>query len=86
MLFRCDRADFLDVDLASDHLMAEPGDNLSEQFQPVASLIGDQDAKMANSILGHRPIVRTGGQRDRSDFNAHAREPASTVSSTSCRR
>ena len=37
-------ADFLDVDLAGDHFVAEPCDDLSEQLEPLALLVCDQDA------------------------------------------
>ena len=56
-------ADLLDVDLAGDHLVTEPGDDLGEQLEPVASLVRDQDAEVLDPVLGHRPIVRAGGQR-----------------------
>ena len=58
MLSRGHGADLLDVDLARDHLVAEPGDDLGEQLEPVASLVRDQDAEVLDSVLGHRPIVR----------------------------
>jgi hypothetical protein len=43
--------------------VTEPGDNLGEQLESVASLVGDQDAEVLDPILGHRPIMRAGGQR-----------------------
>ena len=70
VLCRGDPADCLDVDLASDHLVAEPGDDLGEQFESVASLVGDQDPEMGDSVLGHRPIVRTGRHRHGPDLSA----------------
>ena len=62
MFSRCDRPNLLDIDRARDHFMAEPGDDLGEQCKPVASLVGDQDAEVLNSVLGHRPIVGTWDQ------------------------
>ena len=41
-----------------DHLVTEPGDDLGEQLEPVAPLVGDQDAEVLDPVLGHRPIVR----------------------------
>jgi hypothetical protein len=37
------RADLLDVDLACDHLVPEPGHDLGEQVEPLALLVRDQD-------------------------------------------
>ena len=45
MLSRGHRADFSDVDLAGDHLMAEAGHDLGEQLEPVSAFVCDQDAK-----------------------------------------
>jgi hypothetical protein len=36
-------SDFLDVDLARDHVVAKPCDDLREQLKPVAPLVCDQD-------------------------------------------
>jgi hypothetical protein len=33
----------------------EPGDNLGEQFEPVAPLVGNQNAQMLNLVLDHPP-------------------------------
>ena len=41
---RC-RPDLLDVDLAGDHLVAQPRDDLREQLEPFALLVRDQDAE-----------------------------------------
>jgi hypothetical protein len=38
-----DRCDFSDIDLAGDHVVPEPGDDLFEQGEPVAPLIRDQN-------------------------------------------
>ena len=46
VLSRGHRADLAHVDLAGDHLVAEPGDDLSEQLEPVAPLVRDQDAEV----------------------------------------
>ena len=51
MLSRCHRADLADVDLARDHLVAEPSDDLCQELETVASLVSDQDAKVPNSVL-----------------------------------
>ncbi len=48
---RRDRTHLLDVDLAGDHVVPEPDDDLGEQLEPVAPLVRDQDAEMANVIL-----------------------------------
>ena len=55
---RGDRPDFPNVDLGGDHLVTESGDDLGEQLEPVATLVGDQDAEVLDPVLGHRPIVR----------------------------
>ncbi len=44
MLPRRHAADRLDIDLAGDHLVPEPGDDAREQLEPVAALVRDQDA------------------------------------------
>ncbi len=49
----CGRADFLDVDLACDHVVSEPDHDLREQFEPVALLVGDQDAQVLEVGIGH---------------------------------
>ena len=47
---RGDRSDLPDVDLAGDHLVAEPGDDLGEQLEPVAALVRDQDTQVLISV------------------------------------
>jgi hypothetical protein len=47
------RGDRRDVDLAGDHLMPEPGYNLSEQLKPVAPFVGNQDPQPLNLVLNH---------------------------------
>jgi hypothetical protein len=47
------RADFRDLDLASDHLVAEPGDDPGEQLQSIPPLVGDQDTKVRVPVLDH---------------------------------
>jgi hypothetical protein len=47
---RSDRADF---DLTRDHVVPEPCDDLGEQFEPVATLVRDQDTQMPNLVLDH---------------------------------
>ena len=54
LLARGDRGDLSDVDLAGDHLVAEPGDDLGEQLEPVAPLVRDQDAEVLTLVLEHR--------------------------------
>ena len=39
----CHGADFLDVDLTCDYLVPEAGNDLGEQFEPLALLVRDQD-------------------------------------------
>ena len=41
-----DSADLCDLYLPRDHLMAEAGDDLGEQLEPVPALVGDQDAML----------------------------------------
>jgi hypothetical protein len=53
-LFPCShRGDCRHVDLAGDHLMPEPGHNLSEQLKPVAPFVGNQDPQPLNLVLDH---------------------------------
>src|SRR5881397_3507554 len=47
-------SDFLDVDLASDHIMAEPDYDLREQLEPIAPLVRDEDAKVLQLALDDR--------------------------------
>ena len=49
VLPRGHRGDRRDVDLAGDHFVPEPGDNLGEQLEPITPLVGDQDAQVLNS-------------------------------------
>lgn len=51
MLSRCDGAHLRDVDRAGDHLVPEPGDDLSEQLKPVAPLVRNQDSQLLNLVL-----------------------------------
>ena len=46
-----------DVDLAGDHFVPEARHYLGEQLEPVAPLVGDQDAQMLNLVLDHPPKV-----------------------------
>ena len=48
------RPDLLDVDLARDHLVAEAGHDLGEQFEPLPLLVRDQDTQMPDLVLNHR--------------------------------
>ena len=50
------RADLCDVDLARDHLVPEPGDDLGEQLQPVPPLVRDQDTQVRDLVHSHRKI------------------------------
>ena len=50
-----DRADLLDLDLAGDHLVPEPGHDLREQLESLALLVGDQDAEMPDLVVGRDP-------------------------------
>ena len=58
MLPRRHRTDLSDLDLPGDHLMAESGDDLSEQFEPVPPLVRDQDTQVGDLLGGHRPLQR----------------------------
>jgi hypothetical protein len=50
-----DRADFLDVDLAGDHLVPETGHDLREEFESLAPLVGDQNAEVPGLVVGRDP-------------------------------
>ncbi len=53
-MFPCShRGDCCDVNLAGDHLVPEPGDDLGEQLEPVAPLVCDQNAQ----VLTGNPLV-----------------------------
>jgi hypothetical protein len=54
------RSDFLHVDLAGDHVMAQPDDDLGEDVEPLALLVCDQDAQMLGIDRRHRRL-RSGG-------------------------
>jgi len=47
------RGDFRDLDLASDHLVAEPRDDPGEQLQSIPPLVRDQDTKVRVPVLDH---------------------------------
>jgi hypothetical protein len=47
------RADFRDLDLASDHVVAETGDDPGKQLQSIPPLVRDQDAKVRVPVLDH---------------------------------
>ena len=49
------RSDLSDVDLAGDHLVPEPGHDLSEQLEPVTALVRDQDAQVGDLGLRQNP-------------------------------
>ena len=53
MLPRGHGADFADVDLARDHLVAETGHDLGEQLEAVPPLVRDQDSEMGDLFGGH---------------------------------
>jgi hypothetical protein len=46
-------SDVLDVDLARDHVMAEPDHHLRQQLQPFALFVRDQNPQMLVLYLGH---------------------------------
>jgi hypothetical protein len=54
-LSRGHRPDLLDLDLACDDLVPEPGHDLGEQLEPLAFLVGYQDTEPTNRVLGHGP-------------------------------
>ena len=37
--------------------MPEPGDDLGEQLEPIASLVRDQDTKMLSLVLNHLTML-----------------------------
>jgi hypothetical protein len=55
------RSDVLHVDLPGDDLVAEGGDDGSDEREPILALIGDQDAEMIRSIGErlHAPILES---------------------------
>ena len=76
------RPDLLDVDLARDHLVPEPGDDLREQREPVAALVRDQHPEVSDVGLGQ--LARHPGRI--LDFSArpaliHWGDGASTIGS-----
>ena len=46
--------DFLHVDLARDHLVPEPCDDLGEQLEPLPPLVRDQDTQVRDLFHSHR--------------------------------
>ena len=48
------RPDFLHVDLACDHLVPEPCDDLGEQLESLPPLIRDQDTQVRDLVHSHR--------------------------------
>ena len=53
------RPDLLDIHLARDHLVSEPGRDLGEQLEPIPLLVGDQHPTDAGSrVLSHRPKMQ----------------------------
>ena len=55
MFSGCGCPDFFDVDLARDHVVAEPDHDLGEQLEPVAPLVRDQNTQMLDVALHHEP-------------------------------
>ena len=49
------RPDILDIDLASDHLMPETGDDPRDELQAIPSLVRDQNAEVLSFPITHRP-------------------------------
>jgi hypothetical protein len=47
------RADFRDLDLASDHLVAETCYDPGKQLQSIPPLVRDQDTKVRVPVLDH---------------------------------
>ncbi len=47
----CHGSDLRDVDLPGDHLVAEAGDDLSEQPEPFALLVGDQHSEVPGFVV-----------------------------------
>ena len=59
-------ADLFDVDLASDHLVAETRHHPGEQLEPVPALVRDQDTERRDLRIAHQ--LRSKGQD--ADFSA----------------
>jgi hypothetical protein len=58
-LSRGHRPDFLDIDLARDHLVSEPGRDPGEQLEPIPLLVGDQyPADAGSRVLSRRPKMQ----------------------------
>src|SRR4029077_18337444 len=49
------RADLFNVDLASDHVVPEPCDDLRQQLEPLALLVRDQDTEMPLLVHPQHP-------------------------------
>ena len=52
---RSHRPDVLDIDLASDHLMPEGGNDRRDQRQAIPPLVRDQNAQMFGLPIAHSP-------------------------------
>ena len=57
VLPRRDRADLRHLDLACDHVVAEPAHDPCQQLQPVGTLVRNENAQPVSPVLGHQPAV-----------------------------
>jgi hypothetical protein len=53
-LSRGHRPDLLDVDLARDHLVPEPRNDLRQQLEPLSPFVRNQDTQVPHLVGGHR--------------------------------
>ena len=63
-------SNFLDVDLAGNHLVAEAGYDLRKQLEPIAPLVRDQDAKMLRLALDDMLSTPRRSQAHREDVRS----------------
>ncbi|MGD0713543.1 MAG: hypothetical protein ABSB24_05085 [Gaiellaceae bacterium] len=54
------RAGLPDLDLAGDHLVAEAGDEVGEQLEPVLTFVRNQNAQVCNLLLGYQLALLDG--------------------------
>ena len=74
-----DRGHVGNVDLARDHLVAEPVDDAGEQFQSIRALIRDQDAKVVNVVQALPSVEEREDEKLRRRADVLAAERASRV-------
>jgi hypothetical protein len=66
--------DLVDLGLARDHLVSEPGNDLREHLEPLEPLIRDQDTELLHLFLGHEGLRRKATNAE--DTHAEPQQPA----------